>query len=948
MKLKFLLLLIIFSLTAFPQLITWTPDFPTDSDSIVVLFDATKGNQGLMNYTGDVYAHTGVLTNLSPTPSAWRYVKTQWGQNTPETKLERVAPNLYRFRIKPSVREFYGVPQSEVIKNVAFVFRSGVQVGGSYLEGKTETGGDIFLPIYSAGLNVVITSPAAAPFFPNINDTVAISVVSSHSISLALYLNNNLLTQTSDSSLTYNLPVTDFGKHKIKAVAEGSTGSIKEDSVYFVVNFPITTAPLPEGIRQGINYTSNTTVTLALFAPEKEFVYVIGDFTNWEVEPELYMKRTPDNSTYWVEVNNLIPQKEYIFQYLVDGNLKIADPYAEKISDPWNDHFIPNSVYPNLISYPAGKTTEIASVLQTAQEPYEWQVTNFQRPEKGDMVIYELLVRDFLSTHSYKTLIDTLPYLKNLGVNVIELMPIMEFEGNESWGYNPMFHLAPDKYYGTKNDLKKFIDECHEMGIAVILDMVLNHAFGQSPLVRLYWDAANNRPASNSPWFNQVPMHPYNVGYDFNHESEATKYFVDRVNRFWLEEYKFDGFRFDLSKGFTQTNSGGNVGLWGQYDQSRINLLKRMADKIWAFDPDAYVILEHFAENSEETVLQSYGMMLWGNMNHQYLEASMGYASNLNGASYKSRGWSQPNLIAYMESHDEERMMYKNLQYGNSSGSYNIKDLNTALERVKLASAFYYTIPGPKFIWQFGELGYDVSINYPCRVCNKPILWEYWNSSARRNVYKTKQALIKLKLENPAFRSNNFSMDVGGYGKRININHPTMNVAVIGNFNVVEQSVNPNFSNAGWWYNYFLGDSIYVSNTTEQISLAPGEFHIYTTVKLPAPEPGIVNDAEFDEYGHNHNFMLLQNYPNPFNPVTKIKYSLPSAPLSGWRGVGGEVVTLKIYDILGNEVTTLVNETKAPGEYEIEWNAANFSSGVYFYTLRAGGLVQTRKLVLLR
>ena len=64
-----------------------------------------------------------------------------------------------------------------------------------------------------------------------------------------------------------------------------------------------------------------------------------------------------------------------------------------------------------------------------------------------------------------------------------------------------------------------------------------------------------------------------------------------------------------------------------------------------------------------------------------------------------------------MESHDEERLMYKNIQFGNSSGSYNVKDLNTALKRVEMCGAFLFTIPGPKMFWEFGELGYDYSIN---------------------------------------------------------------------------------------------------------------------------------------------------------------------------------------------------------------------------------------------
>ena len=479
--------------------------------------------------------------------------------------------------------------------------------------------------------------------------------------------------------------------------------------------------------------------------------------------------------------------------------------------------------YPNLKPYPTGKTNQMVSVLQTNQTPYQWQVTDFQKPAKTDLVIYELLLRDFLTTHDYKTLADTISYLKTLGVNAIELMPIMEFEGNVSWGYNPSFHLAVDKYYGPKNDLKKFIDKAHENGIAVILDQVLNHAYGQSSLVRLYWDSANNRPAANNPWFNTVSPNPvYSFGNDFNHESQATKDYVDRVNRFWLKEYKFDGFRFDFTKGFTNTPGDG-----GSYDQARINILKRMADSIWAYDSNAYVILEHFVANSEETVLANYGMMLWGNMNYDYNEATMGYASNLSGASYKSRGWTVPHLVSYMESHDEERLMYKNLQFGNSNGNYNVKNLNTALERIKLAAAFYFLIPGPKMIWQFGELGYDYSINYPCmtsdcRVDPKPIRWDYKNDGRRLNVYKEFLHLINLKEDYDAFRSTDFVMSVSSYSKRININHSSMDVTIIGNFYVTSLDNNPNFQRTGWWYDYFSGDSINVTNTQENIKSSAG------------------------------------------------------------------------------------------------------------------------------
>ena len=85
-------------------------------------------------------------------------------------------------------------------------------------------------------------------------------------------------------------------------------------------------------------------------------------------------------------------------------------------------------------------------------------------------------------------------------------------------------------------------------------------------------------------------------------------------------------------------------------------------------------------------------------------------------------------------------------------------------------------------------------------------------------------------------------------------------------------------------------------------------------------------------------YNLFQNYPNPFNPATKIGFRIPDF----------EFVSLKIYDILGGEVSTLVNEEKPAGSYEVEFNAANLSSGAYFYKIRAGSFVQTKKMILLR
>ncbi len=965
---KNLLKVILFTITiytvSFAQPITVSPTTPTQNDSIVIFLNTTlPGATELLNYTGTIYAHTGVTTNLG----TWQHVIGSWGQ-TNQPALERLGANLYKLTIGYP-RTFYNVTNPvEKITQLDIVFRSA--------DGSKQTRPDIFVDIYEPGLNLIVQNPVIGVYsfdppisgaFVKFGETVPIVVnaveLGTKVSTLTLAVDGNQVAQTITNSISYDFVHSNFsaGPHTIKVVGVDTSGLVDSTSFILFSNPAYTNSPLPAGIRPGINYTSVTSATLALFAPYKEYIYLIGDFNNWTPETSYFLNRhfvNPDSVIWWIELNSLSPGTEYAYQYWIDGEKVIADPYSEKILHPFDDQYIPSATYPNLKQYPSDKTVGIVGIIQTGQSEYQWQATNYVRPAKEKLVIYELLVRDFSTQRNYQFLVDTLSYLKSLGVNAIELMPIMEFSGNLSWGYNPIYHAAADKYYGTANKLKEFIDVCHQNGIAVILDMVLNQADNLSPLAMMWWDAANSRPAANSPYLNPIAKHPFNVFNDFNHESFATKYFVDRVNEYWLTEFKFDGFRFDLSKGFTQFNSGGNVGLWGQYDQSRVNILKRMADKIWDIDSTAYVILEHFADNSEEIVLSNYGMMLWGNHNCNYNQATMGYASgpcgswDFSGISYKNRGWINPNLVGYMESHDEERLMYKNLMFGNSDGDYNIKNLNVALNRQKLAGAFFFTIPGPKLMWQFGELGYDVSIDLNGRTGEKPVKWDYLNDERRTNLYKVYSSLIKLKNDYEVFSTDNFTLNVSSSVKKINLNHASMDAFIIGNFGVTQLSSNQNFSRIGWWYDYFSGDSVNVTNLTESLTLEPGDFRIYTTTKLPTPEAGILLDVEQIDNQVPVEFTLEQNYPNPFNPNTIIRYSLPNVTLSG-NAIEGSRVILKIYDILGKEVKTLVNQEQTAGVYQVTWNGDDelsnkVSTGVYFYRIDAGDFVQTKKMLMIK
>ena len=930
--------------TAAQAQLTWTPQFATDQDSITILFDATQGNAGLLNFTGDVYAHTGVVTNLSTSPTNWRYVKQPWGSTDPSVKMTRLTANTYKIRFK--IRNYYGVPAAETIDSIAIILRNAT---GS-LVGRGAGGTDMYIPVAVAGqLGVAITSPATNGFV-NLNSTVNVAATCNQNAALSLFVNNVQVTTVNGNNISYALNANAYGKYRIKVIANTPTWSTS-DSSWIVVRPPVTNAALPSNARpNGVTYLpGGTSAIVALHAPNKQFAYLIGDFNNWEPNPSEYMNFDASNNRWWIQLNGLTSGVEYAYQFMLDGGNTYADVYSHKILDPNNDPYISPSVYPNLKAYPSGRASGIVSVMQTNQPAYNWQVNNFVRPPKEKLVIYELLVRDFTASSSFQGVIDSLDYLKTLGVNCIEFMPIMEFEGNDSWGYNPSFHMALDKYYGTADKFKELIDKCHQNGMAVVLDIAMNHAFGQSPMVQMYFDGTVTDPcnssyvggpAANNPWLNSVPKHPYNVGYDFNHESLDTKQFLDDVNRYWLNEFRVDGYRFDLSKGFTQ-NSTCNVGTWGNYDQSRVNILERMADQIWLNTPGAYVILEHLSDNSEETVLANYNMMLWSNMNNAFNEATMGYNGNLNGLSYQGRNWNSPNLIAYMESHDEERLVYKNSQFGSNINGYNTKSVPVAVERVAAAGAVYFCAPGPKMIWQFGELGYDISITQNGRTGRKPILWSYLNDFNRKNLRNKFAGFATLKKNYQVFSTNNYTLDYAGKGKIGIFRDPFMNAVVVANLDVNPLTLNVTMPNGGKWYNYFKRDSINVTSGNWGFNLAPGDFAIYTSRRLPA--------APFTSSGVGTNDLLSTGFnvsisPNPFAENIQISYELSQAVN----------VNIAILDMNGKQVATLANNRQSAGKQTINWNATDenggkVAAGTYLFRLSADGMLQNmQKIVLVK
>ena len=842
-----------------------------------------------------------------------------------------------------------------------FYNRTGIGKIGMLVKAKNGTGDKKSQDqIYEVGkFQLTLTSPSVTTTIINSGDNVAVSASASLPANFNLKANGTSIDQkTNITKYDFNTPVSETTNFELEAINNGQT---KTESFQIIVKPTVVEEPMPNGLVDGINYGSDATkATLVLTAPGKEFIHVAASFNNYTPTEAHVMKRDPSTGKFWLEISDLTSGKIETYQYWVYDTspianspsiVKTADPFSTLVLSPFDDPYISSTTYPNLPAYPSGQDREV-TVLQTGKTPYNWTVTNFQKPKKEDLVVYEVLIRDFDSNRNYQDLIDRISYFKNLNVNAIQLMPVMEYEGNESWGYNTSFHMALDKFYGTEEKFKEFIDVCHQNGIAVILDVALNHAFGRNPMVRMWMNDPDNDgwgdPSSDNPYFNQTAKHSYNVGSDFNHQSTLTQEYTKRVVKHWIEEFNIDGFRWDLTKGFTQNCSGSDEGCTNGYQQDRVDILKQYADYSWSLDTNHYVIFEHLGGQNEEKEWANYrynegkGVILWGKMTEPYSQLIMGYAanSNINGIGHKSRSqFNGPRIIGYPESHDEERIMYKAVTFGNSAiAAHNVKDLNTALSRMSAIGAVSLTIPGPKMIWHFASLGMDISIfacnngvvNEPggtdgdCKLDTKqqPQWAENWMSNpARKKIYDDWARMNLLKINEPVFEGD-YTITSGSLTPRIDIYNTNIpetglrNVVVLANFDVVQQTVNTNFPSAGAWVD--LMDA--TNNTTysaSTITLQPGQFKIFGNKAATLSNEDISLEKT-----------TLQLYPNP----TSSTFSLSK-----------EVQKVSVFDITGKQVKQFSTANIKNNFFSV----TDLNSGIYFVRIQeSSNNIETKKLII--
>ncbi len=746
---KFISLFVAFvalcGVAASAQIVTTEPAVLQENSQGVVLYyhaDSPMGNNGLKNYTGDdVYAHIGVTTAAGD----WQHVVADWSVNKPQCKLSRVDANTYALNIG-DIPSFFGLAAGESVSRLCMVFRN---ANGSK-EGKTAAGGDIFVDVHPAGL--ALNLDCSAPGVVTSATTVTLTAGASVDADITISVNGTTLatkTATRTLSTTYN--IATGGTYEFKAVAVAAGETVEQSCTVSYVGAS-QARNYPGGVPvQGAVDNADGTVTFCLAAPDKTSVVIVPSWDGYKVlaENTMYYQDYNNRRYFWINSPKLEAGKDYIYYYLVDGTRSVGDPYARLVLDPYNDKYLATSGlgYEGMPEYPAEVQGDVMlAVWRRDMNKYSW--SDFTIPQHDRLYVYEMLLRDFTGTEGQSkgdgtlaAAMEKIPYIKSLGVNAVELMPIMEFNGNNSWGYNTNFYMAPDKAYGSPEEYKDFIDECHRNGLAVILDIVFNQTDGLTPWYQMY-------PVGSNPFYNKTAPHDYSVLNDLRCDYDLVEQHYIDVVQYWLREYNVDGFRFDLVKGLGD-NSSYSSGTEA-YNQSRVDRMKRIHAAMKEVKPDAIHINELLAASREENANATDGQLGWHNLNHNSCQFAMFYDENGRGISEFYTGNTDRTLwhsMAYAESHDEERVAYKLRTYGAQS----VKTGQVRASRLSALGAWMVLNPGPKMIWQFQELGNDETTKNDDGSNNtspKRVNWNAMSNVINKSVLEAYQAVGALRAAN--------------------------------------------------------------------------------------------------------------------------------------------------------------------------------------------------------
>ncbi len=529
--------------------------------------------------------------------------------------------------------------------------------------------------------------------------------------------------------------------------------------------------------------------------------------------------------------------------------------------------------------------------------------------------IYEVSLRNYTPSGTIAEFKSHLGRIKELGAGIIWFMPVHPIGVQNRLGslgspYSVKDYFAVNPRLGTMEEFKALVDTIHTMGMYVLIDWVGNHTSWDNDLTltnpEYYVKDINGNfiPPPGTNWSDVIQL---------NYNNPDLRNYMINAMSFWIEEAGVDGFRCDAASFIPSS-------FWIE----AISALKNIK-------PDLFMLAEDDSPNYQYMgfdMSYSWGLHAWGNGIFDRIVSGSNNANHLSNYIYSEMSTFQDShyRMYFTSNHDE------NAWYGTV-----FEQFGAAAEPFAVLSA---ALNGMNLIYN----GQEAGLNKRLAFFDKDLI--PWQPHPFEEMYRK---LSNLKRRNAALWNGENS---GEFRKVINNNAQKIlsfirengddKIFAVFNLSPVNNSATLNDTNFyGTYVEVFSGDTISF-NQNYTIDYAGWDYRLYERIN------SITSIAEIERIPDN--FKLEQNYPNPFNPSTTIKYNIPLLGLVR-PGVGDErggLVTLKVFDILGKEVTILVNETKHPGTYEVDFNAGDLPSGVYFYSLKAGNFHSVKKMVILK
>jgi 1,4-alpha-glucan branching enzyme len=413
-----------------------------------------------------------------------------------------------------------------------------------------------------------------------------------------------------------------------------------------------------------------------------------------------------------------------------------------------------------------GRGTVSAFTIDGGAQPFAWTDGGFRVPEVDEMVVYELHVGEFNET--FDGVVAQLPYLAGLGVNVLELMPVSNIKEDVDWGYTPLGYFAPEDRYGGPEGMKRLVDACHGAGVAVILDAVYAHAHPEFPYTLVYEESGEPSPMMG-PFAGEFFSRP---GADYGREFTRDYFFA--VNRYWMEEYHVDGFRYDYVPGMLD-------GPEGQGYANLVHRTYRESQRFAAFPrfdagggrsriiqcaehlPDARGILRTTYSNTcwqngllDEASAQANGPVR-ESFAHQLDPELIGYPSE-----YRNPATGEVLPVApfqYFESHDHSRFI-------NRFGEERLRDLldqpfgkRDRFYKTQPYVIALYTCKGIPMLWHGQEFAENWSVPHGGLgrvLLSRPLHWEYFYDPTGKALVRLYRIMASLRSRHRALGSRGF------------------------------------------------------------------------------------------------------------------------------------------------------------------------------------------------